>query len=236
MMRISSALSVPLALFVMLVSGQEASEARREHGVHVHGVGHLSIAADERLLVIELEAPGIDIFGFERAPRDAEERGAAGAMLALLEHGAALFGLNAEARCAFRSAEVVASFLDADGGDGTHQHDHGNRSGDSAAGEVDPGHAHEPRLQAHADGPNHDHGEAGRHDHGEPHGFGEHATGSDVIATYGFECAAVDRLRRIDVRVFDHFPSFDRIEAVFIGVDGQRYRSLTRGAATIDVR
>lgn len=50
-----------------------ALAGNHSHGAHVHGSVKGSIAVEEKTVVVELEIPGDDIFGFEHAPKNKEQ-------------------------------------------------------------------------------------------------------------------------------------------------------------------
>lgn len=89
--------------------GQAADDhAAHEHGAHVHGVGELGIALDaDGRVEAELNTPGHNVFGFEREPRNAQERQlVSDARVALVaEDGVLRF--NREAGCRFLGGEIA---------------------------------------------------------------------------------------------------------------------------------
>ena len=59
--------------------------AERELGAHLHGHGTVNLVIEGSTVWIELEAPGSDIVGFERAAQSAEEIATVAGARALLE-------------------------------------------------------------------------------------------------------------------------------------------------------
>jgi hypothetical protein len=57
------------------------AQIERQHGAHVHGTSIVDIALDGKILAIHLDAPGMNLLGFEHAPRDAAERATVAAVL-----------------------------------------------------------------------------------------------------------------------------------------------------------
>src|SRR3990172_13326550 len=53
-----------------------AEEAKRELGAHEHGHGTLNIAIENARVSMELEAPGMDIVGFEYAASTDDQKAA----------------------------------------------------------------------------------------------------------------------------------------------------------------
>ncbi|MYB99164.1 MAG: DUF2796 domain-containing protein [Gemmatimonadetes bacterium] len=88
-----------------LVEGERLGTA----GAHEHGIARLGLAVDGTRLTVDLELPAETVFGFERAPRSAQERATAAEALDRLRTGAArLIAFPDAASCALDSAEVQA--------------------------------------------------------------------------------------------------------------------------------
>ncbi len=88
-----------------LVEGERLGTA----GAHEHGIARLGLAVDGTRLTVDLELPAESVFGFERAPRSAEERATvAEALDGLRTGGARLIAFPDGATCTVDSAEVEA--------------------------------------------------------------------------------------------------------------------------------
>jgi hypothetical protein len=103
----ASAPKIFMILFTLGAGAALAAEEFEQHQAHEHGKVTLSIALEGAALVIELEAPAINVVGFEHAPRNAGERAAAANAAALLRDGSKQFVLPAEAQCRLEKAELV---------------------------------------------------------------------------------------------------------------------------------
>jgi hypothetical protein len=108
----------PLPLIVLLGLAPAltlAGEAHHghEHAAHTHGVAKLEIAIDGPTVTLHLEAPQEALLGFEHAPRSAQERTAAEALLKALASGGELFAPTAAAGCAQKSSGIAAPVLQA---------------------------------------------------------------------------------------------------------------------------
>ena len=78
-------------------------------GAHQHGIARLGLAVDGTRLTVDLQLPAESVFGFERAPRSAQERATvAEALDRLRTGGARLVAFPDGATCALDSAEVQA--------------------------------------------------------------------------------------------------------------------------------
>ncbi|MDE2982776.1 MAG: DUF2796 domain-containing protein [Gemmatimonadota bacterium] len=118
-------------------------------GAHEHGIARLGLALDGTSLTVDLELPAESAFGFERAPRSAEELAtAAEALDRLRTGGARLIAFPEGVTCALDSAEVQAP----EGFEG------------DQAGEDQP--PHEDEVHEHAD-EGHEHAEDEGHVHAE---------------------------------------------------------------------
>ena len=96
-------------------------------GAHEHGIARLGLAVDGNRLTVDLELPAESVFGFERAPRSAEERATvAEALDRLRTGGARLIAFPDGATCAVDSAEVAApaGFEDDHAGEDQQPHEH----------------------------------------------------------------------------------------------------------------
>jgi uncharacterized membrane protein YkoI len=112
-----------------------ADDQHRELGAHVHGHGNLDIAVEGTKVSMSLEAPGMDIVGFEHAAKSSEQKAAVDKATATLSAPLTLFNIPAAAGCKVTDAKVA---LEAE-----HDHDHG-----------DDDHDHDAKKGADAD---HDH-------------------------------------------------------------------------------
>ncbi len=121
----SLAPAVTLLLIAASQAQQPAAEFRQE-AKHEHGAVTLNLAIEGNLLTLELEAPAINVVGFERAPRTAEERAAVSAAAAWLFSGAGMIGVPKAAACRRDSAslEVPDWAKSTSSRDHAHDHDH----------------------------------------------------------------------------------------------------------------
>ncbi len=133
-----------------LVEGEPLGTA----GAHEHGIARLGLAVDGTRLTIELELPAESVFGFEHAPRSAEERAtAAEAIDRLRTGGARLLAFPDGVACALDSAEVEApEGVDDHSGEDQHAHeeDQHTHEEDQHAHEEDQ-HTHEDESTVHED-------------------------------------------------------------------------------------
>ncbi|MFP4279541.1 MAG: DUF2796 domain-containing protein [Halochromatium sp.] len=153
----------------------------RDHGAHVHGVGHLNIAVDGDLLLIELISPAMDLLGFEHAPRTETQRQTIEATRAQLQAPEQLFTPTPAAGCV---ASVIELDLDLD----------------EPIGEP-------PASNA----PTHEQAHGHNHEHEHEHEHGDHEAHADVYASYAFDCRQPQKLTELELGFFEAFPGARRL-------------------------
>ena len=120
------ALALGATMIGLGVAGVRAENAgQRQQGAHVHGIAHMTLAAEGAKVLIELASPAASLIGFEHAPRTDEERATLALAKDNLMAGDAMIRLNIEARCRLEAAEIDAAFSEVGEGRGAeHAHDH----------------------------------------------------------------------------------------------------------------
>jgi hypothetical protein len=103
---------VSTSLCIAAVHAEDSGQ--RKQAAHVHGIAHMTIAAEGSKVQIELSSPAASLIGFERAPRTDEERATLAMATENLMAGDAMIRLNIEAGCRLETADVDAEFADAD--------------------------------------------------------------------------------------------------------------------------
>tara|TARA_R110000787_G_scaffold62328_5_gene141020 strand:- start:122 stop:754 length:633 start_codon:yes stop_codon:yes gene_type:complete len=193
-----------LTLSTFALPQYAAIAAEPPHGAHVHGVGRLNLAIDGNMLVVELEAPGADIVGFEHPPATADERAAVENAVRTLRAGGDIFRLPAEAACRLDAANLESP-MHRDAAPAAEKHVHS-------------GHAHPPRESR----------DAGRHDKPREEGH------SEFHARYRFFCANPAALSRMEVRYFELFPAAEKLNVQAITPRGQFAGQLTVTSTRFD--
>lgn len=100
-----------LLLFVTLLAlslndSTAAEEGHLELGAHAHGHGTFNIVLDGRTLAMELQAPGVDIVGFEHAAQTDAQKAAIAKARKLLGGPINVVTLPASAGCRLVSVNV----------------------------------------------------------------------------------------------------------------------------------
>lgn len=201
---LSVLLMLPLCGFRM---AEPARADTRSAERHVHGTGSMTVLRDGDTLQVRLESAVFDLVGFEHAPQtSAQAQAWADVLAGLRERAAPLVRPNAAARCALAGVDVEDPFVAAPG----HDRDAPAQAPDPAS----PGSAAEatvdtaPAEHAHS-APSHDH--------------------ADVHVTYRFDCTRMEKLRELDVALFEAFPGLERLEAVYLDRQRQSGALLTPG-------
>ncbi len=127
MHKMLTALALPL-----LLAGAAHAEEFTQKGKHEHGKVTLNVAVDGNVLSAEIDAPAINVVGFEHAPRDAADRKAVADAQAWLSSGARILGVPANAGCRRTDVKLTApEWTNATGAE-EHEHDHEHEGEDHA--------------------------------------------------------------------------------------------------------
>lgn len=197
---------------------------------HVHGEGVLNIAVENGQVLMELEAPGADIVGFEHEPKTDADKAAIAKAAATLEDGAALFRFSPDAQCTLKDADVEAPYSD-DDHDGHEKHGH-EKHGHEKHGHEKHGHDDKHGHAAkHDDHDKHGHDKHGHEKHGDHDKHDEEAH-SEFHAAYAFQCANPSALKEMTTAYFHKFPGGEALDVSAILPSGQKAAELTAGGAT----
>ena len=139
-MRETALAALGLAMFLPAVA---ALAQHRELGAHEHGRGTLNIALEGKRLSLELEAPGVDIVGFEHPAKSGKDRAAVEAAIKRLSAPLTLFKLSATAGCVVKEAKADLE------GEHDHDQDYG-KSGKGEPGKEAAAHEEHEHAQFHA--------------------------------------------------------------------------------------
>ena len=178
-------LLVFLALYFVGQLGSAFAE-KREHTAHLHGIGKLNIALDGNDLMLELMSPAANIVGFEHEPENEEQTRAVQEATEVLQNGEKLFAMTSKAQCSLHDAHVEGDLIHEDGDE------------------------HEAHHHEHKD----EH-KASHHEHEDTHSDDHHANEgvhSDFKVTYHFECNQPERLKSLEVLLFEYFPGLEELE------------------------
>jgi hypothetical protein len=125
------------------------AEEHRELGPHVHGHGTLDIAVEGNKVSMSLEAPGMDIVGFEHAAESADQKSAVEKGTATLSAPLTLFKIPASAGCKVTDAKVAIE-PEHEHEEGEEDHDHDAKEGADHDHDHDEHEGHAGHNQFHA--------------------------------------------------------------------------------------
>lgn len=198
------------AISSALLAGIAVAQVERQHAPHVHGVAAGNLSIDNGNVRLELEIPGVNLIGFEHAPRTDEQQAALDGTLAFLRVGE---WVQTDPRGACELASINA-------------HTHGFGSGGHYHGDDDHAHNGHSHDNNHEHGHNHDHS----HDHDHDH---EH---SEFHVIVGLECEHPERLGWVDLRLFDGYPGNERMDIDVLTETLATQARLTPGNERINLR
>jgi hypothetical protein len=96
---------------ILLLPGLCASHVHadefEQHRAHEHGKVTLNVAVDASTFVVELDAPAVNVVGFEHTPRTREERAAAQQASQFIQAGRSLLGFPPAAECRFSRTQFT---------------------------------------------------------------------------------------------------------------------------------
>jgi hypothetical protein len=104
--RFGAATSVLVALSSALAIPAHADEFEQHHA-HEHGKVTLNAALDGPTFLVELDAPAVNVVGFEHPPRTASEKAAVDQAAQLLRKGRSLLGFPPAAACHFVNTDFT---------------------------------------------------------------------------------------------------------------------------------
>lgn len=84
-----------------------AAEESLEKGKHVHGAVTFNLALEGQILSVELDAPALNVVGFEKAPRSDAERRATREVDAWLASGREFLAVPKTAACQLQNVEYT---------------------------------------------------------------------------------------------------------------------------------
>ncbi|TVQ40996.1 MAG: DUF2796 domain-containing protein [Wenzhouxiangella sp.] len=238
---LTAALSLSLGL---AAATPGLAQIERQHGAHVHGVATGNLAQDGPDFRLELEIPGINLVGFEHAPRTEAQQQSLDAALDLLNRGEWLV-MDGRGQCEIDRLNAHTHGFDGEGngdygdqedGHEHHDHHHGDRHAHHAH---DHAKEHEHHHDHDHDHKHHDHGHH-EHEHGHDHAHAEHGHHHDhehaefhIVAH--IRCQAPDALRWIDLNLFEEFPGNERMDIDLLTDRAIGRAELTPGRIRIDL-
>lgn len=228
-----AAFAIAITVAVTTAAGVCAHAESRELGAHEHGQGALNIAIEGGVILMEFEAPGADIVGFEYEARSAEDRAAVDAAIAALAKPLDLFTPPAGAGCVVTTANV-ALITEGDEHD-EHGDEHANHA-EEEHGHDDHAHDHDKHAEEGHEDEHHDadaHGEE-HHDH-DAHGDQGGEGHTEFHAEYALTCADPAAVQSLDFGYFAQFPNAAELMVQVISEQGAKAYEVSREDPRLDL-
>lgn len=184
-----------------------AAEEHRELGPHEHGHGILNIAVEKNRVSMDLDAPGMDIVGFEHKPESADQKATAQKAEATLAQALVLFKIPASAGCKVTEAKVS---IEAEG-----EHEDGKKD---AAPEAKPADKAGEKV-----GENAGEGHEGHEGH------------NDYNVAYVLDCAKPSDITSIQFDYFKSFAGAKALTVNVVSEKAQNSYEVTREKPMLDL-
>ncbi len=210
--------AMTLLVLAFTVSASLLAREHRQHRIHEHGVSRLNLGQEGTEIHVELESPAANIVGFEHAPSTEAEREALEQAIATLRDGERLFRFSDGAACHLVEARVETPLTD-DGGVKRHE----RRKHDRHEAK------HEPADEQHHGSHSHAEAQQGRKERPEDRA----KTHANITAEYHFNCAQPEKLKQVDVALFQTFKETERLEVQFIIESRQGRARLTASSPVL---
>ena len=203
----------------------------RQARAHVHGVGEALISLEGNDFFFQVTAPGANFVSADGGALSMEDA-------TKLSFSSGLFpvepsdivSLPSSAKC-----EVVEITLEVEavgGGDEDHDHaDHDEHDHDEHHAEHDEDHD-EHHAKHNEDHDEHDH-DADHAEHAD-HDQDDHSGHTDMLLTYQAECARPERIKSVELSLFDTWSGFESLNTTFLTDDGAASATLTAQSTKID--
>lgn len=191
---------------ILLSSGAAIAEEKRDLDSHEHGVAQLNVAVEGKSVLMEFEAPGADIVGFEHPASSAEDKEKISAAISTLEDITKLVSFPAGANCAV--TEVKAEL--------------------HSEAEHDDGHDEHHAEAKHSDEDGHDehHAEA---EHADEEGH------TEFHAEYAMNCENIRQIDEMTFPYFETFKNAEEIEVQIVTESGANKFEVMRTEPQIDL-
>ena len=232
---------LPILAATLVQTGHVHAETRQMDS-HEHGSGTLNIALEGSTVVMEFEAPGYDIVGFEYEATSDKDLAAIEAAIEKLESPMSLFVPNNSAGCTV-AASHASLMTEEDGHEEHKDHEHDDDHEEHAEGEDhDEDHAddhdkhdheHDDDHDEHAKDEDHDEDHADDHDE---HDHEDEASHTEFEAEYALTCDSPEKLTSLAFTYFQTFPNAEELDIQLITEKGAFAFEADRANPTVDLQ
>lgn len=226
----------PILAAAVVQTGHVHAE-NRQLDAHEHGSGMLNMAVEGNTVVMEFEAPGHDIVGFEYEASSDKDLAAIEAAVETLESPLALFAPNNSAGCDVAASH--ASLVTEEDGHEDHEHEDEDHEHEGEHDEDHEEHAHEEHDEDHdedhAEGEDHDEDHADDHD-AHDHEDEHEASHTEFRAEYTLTCDSPEKLTSLAFPYFQTFPNAEELDVQLITEKGAFAFEADRANPTVDLQ
>lgn len=206
-------------------------EEHREHGAHEHGHAQLSVIVEKNELLVSIETPAMNVFGFEHKPKNEEQMHVVETAVEDLEKFGSLLTVDSGAKCSFVKAKVEQPFEISEehhddhkdehkDHDDDHKDEHKDDHDEHAKHDDDHKDEHKDHDDDHKDEHKDGHDEHAKHDddhkdeHKDHDEHEEESAHTDVDVEISYSCKDASKLEKMDLTAFfKRFPLFEELEA-----------------------
>ncbi|WP_200870123.1 ZrgA family zinc uptake protein [Catenovulum agarivorans] len=190
-----------------------------QYDAHIHGVAEISIVMEGKELHMQLHSPADTLVGFEHKAQTQQQKQAVQTVDRYLNTVNKIVEFTGN-KCNAVEIEVdVTALLPEEHGHDEHEHEH-----DKHAHEHDK-HTHEHDEHEHK----HD-----KHEHEHEHDGHERSdTHIEITANYQFLCDDITEISAIQIKLFEQFPALEKVQAIWIGPNGQNAQMLSKNDNSI---
>lgn len=210
--------SVFVSLTAIMAWTAAHAEERRELGAHEHGHASLALAIEGDQIAVEIEAPGMDIVGFEHPASSDADKAAIDEGKSKLTDILTVLGVPEAAGCSVTSHNVALL-----GEDDHHDEDEHHADEEHHEGEEHTEHDEHESEEAHDEHAAHD----------DEHG--DEASHTEFHATYALTCSDLPNGSTWDIAYFQIFENGEELEVSIVGDNGQASVELNREATQLDL-
>lgn len=181
-------------------------DSHHNHEAHVHGYAQLSLAAENRKLLISITTPANSLVGFEHRAETPEERAKITVLKANLKNAQNIISLS-KPGCKLTNVNIDLDGLLPLKTDDKHAH-------------------HEEEHHEHHDEKDHHEDEHHEDEH-------EEAEHNEVMMDYSYHCDKGATNNSATIHLFKHYPAVKAIEAMWISDSNQGSTNLTPDSNTL---
>ena len=213
------------AVLVGLIGLSDLAVGREQHDAHTHGVANMTLVSENGVLEIEFESPAVSLLGFEHKPSTQEHINAVEAAKVILKSSPTVFTAQG-AKC---SVDIINVDILGPAGEAL-EDEHDDHAHETHLEDEHDDHAHETHSEEEHDDHAHEAHSEEEHDNHVQHERSE--SHSEVSASYVYRCDNTEKLKSINVALFEHFSGLEKINVNWV-TETQQGQVILRSASSI---